>query len=142
MSEMPTVALRTVNLDCADAQAMARFYGGLLGWEPTAVEPNWVLMRDPRGGTGLSFQKTDDYERPTWPEEPGRQQKMIHLEIRITPAEADGQGGYSEEVGQAALARAVELALSVGGTLAGYQPRTDLRVILDPSGHPLCLFLD
>ena len=134
MSELPTVALRTVNVDCADAAAMARFYGGLLGWEPTAVEPNWVLMRDPRGGTGLSFQQTDDYERPTWPEEPGRQQKMLHLEVRITPAA--GQDG------QAALAKAVELALSVGGTLAGHQPRTDLRVILDPSGHPLCLFLD
>jgi catechol 2,3-dioxygenase-like lactoylglutathione lyase family enzyme len=128
------IHIRTVNLDCADADEMARFYGGLLGWEPTAVEPGWVLMRDPGGGTGLSFQKTDWYERPTWPEEPGQQQKMLHLEVRVIPQ--DGQDP------QAALAEATRLALSSGGTLAEPQARDDLRVVLDPSGHPLCLFLD
>jgi catechol 2,3-dioxygenase-like lactoylglutathione lyase family enzyme len=138
---MPSIIVRTVNLDCADAQEMARFYGGLLGWEPTAVEPDWVLMRDPRGGTGLSFQRTEDYERPTWPEEPGRQQKMLHLELLVTPAGLDDEGEYAEEQGQAALQEAVKLALSVGGTLAEPQFRTDLRVVLDPAGHPLCLFL-
>lgn len=130
----PHIHIRTVNLDCADAHEMARFYGGLLGWEPTAVEPGWVLMRDPGGGTGLSFQQTDVYERPTWPEEPGQQQKMLHLEVRVIPQ--DGQEP------QAALAEATRLALSVGGTLAERQARDDLRVVLDPSGHPLCLFLD
>jgi catechol 2,3-dioxygenase-like lactoylglutathione lyase family enzyme len=138
---MTSVILRTVNLDCDDALAMARFYGGVLGWEPTDVEPDWVLMRDPQDGTGLSFQQTEDYVRPTWPEEPGRQQKMIHLDLRVTPAGADAEGQYSEQDGQAALAEAVKLALSVGGTLAEPQGREDLRVILDPAGHPLCLFL-
>lgn len=133
------VSLRTVNLDCTDPQAMAHFYGGLLGWEPTVVEPDWVLMRNPdERGTGLSFQQTEGYERPTWPEQPGHQQKMIHLDLRVTPPGADG---YTEEQGQAALEEAVQLALSVGGTLADPQPRPDLRIILDPAGHPLCLFL-
>lgn len=54
----PTVSLRTVCLDCDDAHAMARFYGELFGWQPTVVEPDWVLIRDPRGGTGVSFQQT------------------------------------------------------------------------------------
>jgi catechol 2,3-dioxygenase-like lactoylglutathione lyase family enzyme len=130
----PRIHIRTVNLDCADAHEMARFYGGLLGWEPTAVEPDWVLMRDPGGGTGLSFQRTDWYERPTWPEEPGQQQKMIHLEVRVIPQEGQDP--------QAALAEATRLALAAGGTLAEPQARDDLRVVLDPSGHPLCLFLD
>lgn len=120
---MPLVTLRTVNHDCPDAAAMARFYGGLLGWEPTVVEPDWILMRDPRGGTGVSFQQIEGFERPTWPEEPGRQQKMIHLDLLVTD-----------------LQEAVALALSVGGTLAEPQDREDLRVILDPAGHPLCLF--
>jgi hypothetical protein len=141
MSQAPAVIVRTVNLDCSDAHAMARFYGGVLGWEPTAVEPNWVLMRDPAGGTGLSFQRIEGYERPTWPEEPGRQQKMIHLDLRVTVPGADAEGGFTDEQGQAALGEAVKLALSVGGTLAEPQEREDLRVILDPSGHPLCLFL-
>lgn len=129
-----SVTFRTVNLDCADAHAMAHFYAGLLGWEPTFTEPDWVLMRDPGGGTGLSFQETPVYEPPVWPEDPGRQQKMIHLDMRVNPA--DGEDG------QAALDAAVGRALSLGGTLAGFQGRDDLRVVFDPSGHPLCLFLD
>src|SRR2546421_11888504 len=84
MSSMPSVAVRTVNLDCLDPQEMAHFYGGLLGWEPTLVEPDFVLMRDPQGGTGLSFQQTAGYVRPMWPEEVGRQQKMIHLDLLVT----------------------------------------------------------
>jgi hypothetical protein len=139
---MASVILRTVNLDCTDALAMARFYGGLLGWEPSAVEPGWVLMRNPDDrATGLSFQETDDFERPTWPEEPGRQQKMIHLELLVNLPGADTDDGYSEEQGQAALEEALTRALSLGGTLAEPQNRPDLRVVLDPSGHPLCLFL-
>jgi catechol 2,3-dioxygenase-like lactoylglutathione lyase family enzyme len=142
MSETPFVSLRTVNLDCSDPPAMARFYGGLLGWQPTAVEPDWVLMRHPLGGSGLSFQQTEGYERPTWPEEPGRQQKMIHLDLKVTPPGTGDGGGFSEDEGQAALEDAVRLALSLGGTLAEPQLRTDLRVVLDPAGHPLCLFLN
>ncbi|OLB80785.1 MAG: hypothetical protein AUI14_05490 [Actinobacteria bacterium 13_2_20CM_2_71_6] len=130
-------AIRTVNMDCADPEPMARFYGGLLGWEPTAVEPDWILMRDPGGGTGLSFQQTAGYEPPTWPETPGKQQKQVHLEIPVIP----GPGEYSEEDGTAALEEAVKIALSLGGSLAGEQYRDDLRVMLDPAGHPLCLFL-
>jgi hypothetical protein len=141
MSRQPSVTVRTVNLDCSDAHEMARFYGGLLGWEPTAVEPDWALMRDPQGGTGLSFQQTEGYQRPTWPEEPGRQQKMLHLDLKVSPAGAGGEEGFTEEEGQAALEEAVRLALSVGGSLAEPQFRADLRVVLDPAGHPLCLFL-
>lgn len=139
MAEMPGVSLATVCIDCADAHEMARFYGGLLGWEPTFVEPDWVLMRDPGGGVGLSFQAEPAYEPPTWPETPSAQQKMLHLDVRVTPAGAgpDDDG----ESGQAALDSAAELAVSAGGRLADHQPREDLRVILDPSGHPLCLFL-
>ncbi len=31
----PSFRLQTVNIDCADAQAMADFYGRLLGWDVT-----------------------------------------------------------------------------------------------------------
>jgi hypothetical protein len=144
---MPTVALGTVCIDCFDAHEMARFYGGLLGWEPTFTEPDWVLMRNPAGGTGLSFQADPAYERPTWPEAPGNQQKMLHLDVRVTPAGASpgsaspDEADFSDEAGQAALDAAAELAVTAGGRLADHQPRQDLRIILDPAGHPLCLFL-
>jgi hypothetical protein len=134
MAARPEIAVRTVCLDCHDAHAMARFYGGLLGWEPTFTEPEWVLMRNPGGGVGLSFQAEPRYRPPTWPETDVEQQKMIHLDVRITPS--------GSQTPQEALAAAVEVAVGAGGRLADHQPREDLRVVLDPSGHPLCLFLD
>lgn len=137
MTESPTIALGTVCIDCSDAHAMARFYSGLLGWEPTFTEPNWVLMRNPSGGVGLAFQAEPFYEPPTWPETSSAQQKMLHLDVRVT---ADGAALTGEE-GQVALDAAAERAVAAGGRLAEHQPREDLRIVLDPAGHPLCLFL-
>jgi hypothetical protein len=34
---------------------------------------------------------------------------------------------------------AVAYAVSLGARLAAHQPRADLRVLLDPAGHPFCL---
>ena len=130
----PDIAVRTVCLDCDDAHAMAGFYGALLGWEPTFTEPDWVLMRNPDGGIGLSFQAEPSYRSPAWPEKGDLQQKMIHLDVRVTP-----EPGQSP---QEALAVALDVAVAAGGRPADHQPRDDLRVVLDPAGHPLCLFLD
>ena len=136
----PTIALTTICLDCRDAHEMARFYGGLLGWESTLTEPDWVLMRDPEGGVGLSFQADEQYVEPVWPEAPGEQQKMLHLELRVTPA--DPGADLTGDAGQAALDAAARVVTALGGRLAGRQARTDLRVVLDPAGHPFCLFLE
>jgi len=135
----PAIALGTVCLDCRDAHEMARFYSGLLGWEPTLTEPDWVLMRDPGGGAGLSFQAEEAYDAPVWPEEPGAQQKMIHLDVRVTPA--DPEVDVDGAAGQEALDAAAGVATAAGGRLADHQPRDDVRIVFDPSGHPLCLFL-
>jgi catechol 2,3-dioxygenase-like lactoylglutathione lyase family enzyme len=121
----PMLRLATVCIDCADAGAMADFYGRLLGWEVTLREPNWVLMRDPNGGTGLSFQAEADYRAPTWPERPDGQGKMLHLDIKVEDLDA-----------------AVAHALASGARLAEYQPQARVRVLLDPADHPFCLFLD
>jgi len=120
----PVLKLATVNIDCLDAEEMAAFYGRLLGWEVTYRDGNFVLMRDPDGGTGLSFQAYEGYQPPVWPEVPGEQEKMLHLDIRVEDLEA-------------AVAHAVEC----GARLAEFQGREDLRVMLDPAGHPFCLFL-
>ena len=50
---------------------------------------------------------------------------MLHLDIEVNDLEA-----------------AVALALAAGARLADYQPRADLRVLLDPAGHPFCLCTD
>jgi catechol 2,3-dioxygenase-like lactoylglutathione lyase family enzyme len=119
----PFLKLQTVNIDCADAEEMARFYGRFLGWPVSYRDDDFILMRDPEGGTGLSFQAREDYVPPVWPEQPDAQDKMIHLDIRVDDLEA-----------------AVEHAQASGARLAGYQGREDLCVMLDPAGHPFCLF--
>ncbi len=118
----------TVPLDCSDAETLAAFYSDLFGWEINARDgAGWVQARDPDGGVGLNFQAEDAYEPPTWPEEAGRQAKMMHFEVLVDDLEA-----------------AVDRALRCGGAQAPHQPHdrdlARIRVMLDPAGHPLCLF--
>jgi catechol 2,3-dioxygenase-like lactoylglutathione lyase family enzyme len=121
----PSLRLQTVNMDCADADAMADFYGRLLGWPVTWRDGGFVLMRDPAGGTGLSFQAEEWYRSPVWPEREGQLTKMIHLDIRVDDLDA-----------------AVAHAIVAGARLAGHQPREDLRILFDPAGHPFCRFTE
>lgn len=55
----------------------------------------------------------------------GRQDAMQHVDIAV--------GDLRETVAQ---------AIETGATLAEFQPQADVRVLLDPAGHPFCLFLD
>ncbi|MFI0717400.1 VOC family protein [Streptomyces inhibens] len=120
----PRFSLATVVVDCPDAQELADFYRRLLGWEVKFSEPDWVLLRCPDRGTGLSFQSEPDYRAPVWPERPEEQQKMLHLDIRVDDLE-----------------EAEAYAVSVGARRAEFQPQDDVRVFFDPAGHPFCLFL-
>jgi hypothetical protein len=38
------------------------------------------------------------------------------------------------------VAAGVAWAVAAGATLASYQPQEHVRVLLDPAGHPFCLF--
>ncbi|MFI1016743.1 VOC family protein [Streptomyces sp. NPDC020965] len=120
----PRFSLASVVVDCRDAPALADFYRRLLGWEVRASEPNWVHLRSPDGTLGLSLQGEPDYEPPVWPEAPGRQQKMLHLDIQVDD-----------------LAAATRHAIGLGAVEAAVQPQDDVRVLKDPAGHPFCLFL-
>lgn len=125
MEKAIKIKLRTIVLNCPDAKNLSDFYSKLLGWEKTIVEPNWVLMRDPSGGTGLSFQSEQLYVKPKWPEEPEHQQKMIHMDFLVEDLDA-----------------AVKHAFECGATLAPTQFLDGVRVFYDPAGHPFCLFAD
>ncbi|MFE2158927.1 VOC family protein [Streptomyces lydicus] len=120
----PRFSLATVVLDCPDAHALAGFYRALLGWEMKLSEADWVLLRNPEGGTGLSFQSEPGYRPPVWPELPEEQQKMLHLDIRVDD-----------------LDEAEAYAVALGAVRAAWQPQDDVRALLDPAGHPFCLFL-
>jgi len=91
MADTPRFSLATVVLDCPDAHALADFYRRLLGWEVALSEPDWVLLRCPTGGTQLSFQSEADYRPPVWPERPGAQQKMLHLDIQVDDLKRRGR---------------------------------------------------
>ena len=120
-----------VAIDCEWAEPMARFYEGLLGFEIRDLGPGgrWAQLFDPAGGLHLNIQGEEWYQPPTWPEQPGELTKMLHLEVQVDDLEE-------------AVARAVAL----GGTEAPWQPpnrnRDRMRIMLDPAGHPLCLFLE
>jgi catechol 2,3-dioxygenase-like lactoylglutathione lyase family enzyme len=110
-------------LGSPDPRRLATFYERLLGWRRVADEAGWVMLRPPEGGTGLSFQVEDAYEAPVWPPEAGRQQMMAHLDVGVDD-----------------LAAGVAWACELGATLSTRQPQDEVRVLLDPDGHPFCLF--
>jgi catechol 2,3-dioxygenase-like lactoylglutathione lyase family enzyme len=120
---MRRFTLAGIVLDSPDARALAGFYRRLLGWETAQDEPEWVVLRSPDGGAGLSFQSEPEYAPPVWPTRPGEQQMMAHLDIRVDDLDA-----------------AAAHALAAGAVLAAYQPQEHVRVFLDPAGHPFCLF--
>ncbi|TNU73983.1 VOC family protein [Miniimonas arenae] len=111
-------------LDAPDPEALARFYGELLGWTVTVADPTWVTVRPP-SGMGLSVQREERYVAPVWPAGEGDQQMQLHLDVEVTD-----------------LARGVERALALGARLAEWQPQEDVRVLLDPVGHPFCLWIE
>ncbi|QGN33142.1 VOC family protein [Microlunatus sp. Gsoil 973] len=119
-----------VVLGSPDPRRLAGFYRDLLGWEIANEDPTWVTMQM-RDGDGkpipanLAFQLEKIYQRPVWPNEDGKQQMQFHLDVGVTDVEA-----------------AVEDAVALGAAPAGFQPQDDVRVMLDPDGHPFCLYLD
>jgi catechol 2,3-dioxygenase-like lactoylglutathione lyase family enzyme len=121
----PKLTLTTINLGAPDAPALARFYQRLLGYEIVAEEPNWVLMRPNGPGLPLSVQHEPHYTAPVWPGVADRPGMMMHLEIGVDD-----------------LPGSVAHALACGATEAEFQPQDDVRVLLDPAGHPFCLWLD
>ena len=124
MDQTPVLTLSGVVLDSPDARELAAFYRRLLGWAVQVDEPDWVRLRSPAGGSGLSFQTESRYVRPLWPAGPGDPQMSVHLDIVVED-----------------LAQAGEHAVAAGAVLADYQPQDDVRVYLDPAGHPFCLAL-
>jgi len=99
------------------------FYRQLLRWTTSQDEGDWVVLQEPGGGARLSFQTEANFVAPVWPEDPGGQQMMMHLDI-----------GVDE------LAEGVLWAVECGASVASHQPQDDVRVMIDPVGHPFCLF--
>ena len=118
------MTITAIVLGAPDARELADFYRRLTGWEIGANEPDWVTLRPPGGGIGLSFQTETEHVPPVWPAGLGDQQMMMHLDIEVDDLEAAGAQ-----------------VLAAGGALAEFQPQEYVRVYRDPAGHPLCLWV-
>lgn len=113
-------------LDTPDPPALAHFYERLLGWTVFNEAPDWVdLAQSKDAGYNLAFQREENYVRPVWPTVEGKQQMSLHLDIQVDD-----------------LQQAVAYALEVGAEEAADQPQERVRVMLDPAGHPFCLYTD
>jgi len=123
-------------LDAPDVARLTRFYVELLGWELEDIEgprpghssgDGWSRVRPADGSTKIEIQFEEHYIRPNWPGAPGVQGMQMHLDIWVEDVEAG-----------------VAWATECGATEAEPQPENRdpkrLRVMLDPAGHPFCLW--
>ncbi|UNX56561.1 VOC family protein (plasmid) [Georgenia sp. TF02-10] len=133
--------LHTV-IDTTDCRGLAEFYRRLLGLryrpgdEPAAGEEpgasaddaDWLVLVDDDGTRRLAFQRVERLEPTTWPDHDVPMQ--MHLDLTVPDRES--------------LERHRERAESLGATLR--LDRTDdedepLYVLVDPAGHPFCIFV-
>ena len=135
MNRMPRLRLTSVTIGAPDPRELAAFYARLLGWTVTASDParpgyppedGWAQVRPPAGEEGprLNFEYEAEFTRPVWPSVAGEQHITEHLDIAVTDLDSS-----------------VAWALELGAALADYQPQDDVRVLLDPAGHPFCLYV-
>lgn len=117
-----------VALDSRDPAALAVFYSRLLSWPFTVHDETWVTLAPPNASesgvrTYLACALDEHYVEPVWPSEPGAPTMQAHLDIEVDD-----------------LPTALTDALEIGARLADFQPQQNVRVLLDPAGHPFCLY--
>lgn len=128
-------------IGCGDAWELAEFYASLLGWEVvdrSERDPGgWALVRSPTRENKLEFQREEPFVPPVWPTVAGQQQMGMHLDIGV-----DGLAPLSDmERRRRQFFEVVDYAKSLGARVADAEPQPDrVVVMLDPAGHPFCLF--
>jgi catechol 2,3-dioxygenase-like lactoylglutathione lyase family enzyme len=112
-------------IEAPDPGALARFYSELLGWPVVHDDPGTAILTAPEGPVHIVFLAADGYEAPVWPPVPGSQRTMMHFDFQVGELES-----------------AVADAVALGARLASEQPQPNVRVMLDPAGHPFCLCVE
>jgi catechol 2,3-dioxygenase-like lactoylglutathione lyase family enzyme len=107
-------------LDCPDPQALAAFYGEILGMRINEDDGDWVVIGREAGMRELAFQRADPYVSPRWPDAEHPQQE--HLDIRVDDVDA-----------------AERAVIALGATRLPNEHENGFRVFTDPAGHPFCL---
>ena len=114
-----------VAIEAPDPGALARFYSELLGWPIGHEEPGTAIIAAPPGAIYLVFQQATDYRAPVWPPVADEQRPMMHFDFQVGDLDS-----------------AVEDAVALGARVADFQPQENVRVLIDPAGHPFCLCRD
>ena len=112
-----------VVIEAPDPGRLLHFYSELLDVPIYKESEDGGALDFGQGVAYLAIQKAEVYEPPVWPPEPGRPGMQLHLEVQVSDLEA-----------------AVDHAVELGARLAEHQPQEDVRVMLDPAGHPFCLY--
>ncbi len=112
-------------IEAPDPAALARFYSRLLDWPIGHEEPGTAILAAPEGAIFIVFQQATGFQVPTWPPADGQQRPMMHFDFQVGDLNS-------------AVAEAVEL----GASVADYQPNDNVRVLIDPAGHPFCLCVE
>jgi predicted enzyme related to lactoylglutathione lyase len=112
-------------IEAPDPDVLARFYSELLGWPIGHEEPGTAILAAPEGPIYLAFQQAAGYQPSVWPPVDGQQRPMIHFDFQVGDLDS-----------------AVADAVALGATVAAHQPQENVRVLIDPAGHPFCLCRD
>jgi hypothetical protein len=112
-------------IEAPNPRDLANFYSQLLDWPVVHEEPGTVVLSASAGLTFVVFHEARDYQPPVWPPRPGEQRPMMHFDFQVDDLDS-----------------ATADAISLGATVADYQPQKNVRVLFDPVGHPFCLCLD
>ncbi|MGI8694914.1 MAG: VOC family protein [Geodermatophilaceae bacterium] len=111
-------------IEAPDSSALAAFYSQLLDWPIVHEEPGTAIVA-PQGSVYIVFQQAEGYLPPAWPPADGQQRTMMHFDFQVGDLDS-----------------AVAEAVALGATVADFQPQDNVRVLLDPAGHPFCLCRD
>lgn len=122
---MEPIKLGCVTIDCPDPASLADFYIRLLGWSKSHEAEGYVCISSPNIDVRIGFQENTDYVPPVWPETPGKQQQMVHLDFSVKD--------------KTEMEAMVAHAIQCGAKKAGEQFSDLWTVMLDPAGHPFCL---
>ena len=130
----PRLQVTSVTIAAPDPRKLAAFYALLLDTTVRVSEParpgmpaedGWAQLRTTgeHGSLTLNFEYEAHHVAPVWPSQGGAQQIQEHLDVWVDD-----------------LDDAVTWAQECGAVLAEFQPQDTVRVLLDPAGHPFCLF--
>ena len=121
VENMPMKLLGNV-IDCDNESRLADFYAELLGWTRTFSGNGYAVISSKDYPVLLVFQHVENYERPVFPPEIGKQARMAHFDI------------YVENL-QVGIKRAVAL----GAVICEEQLFEGSITMFDPEGRPFCL---